>query len=303
VHGGEVIAGRYLVESEIARGGMAHVVRAEDTMLNTIVALKIFPPALSSQWHAIEEIKEEARITMSLSHPNIVKLHQFESTPRYKFLVMEYVEGQSLGDRIYNNGKLSLDEVLGYLSDASAALDYAHSHNIIHKDIKPDNFLISLDGTVKLADFGIAQKVRKTFAKITQKSIIGTLLYMSPEHVVGRKIDYKSDIYSLGAVTYEMLAGYPPFFEGSVESQILLKTPDPIEGLSENINNILMRALAKNPSSRWESATEFYKASRERQIRLMPFPNLHVRGRNRDLLWIIREVVISGFSQLMTRRT
>jgi serine/threonine protein kinase len=229
-------------------------------MLNTIVALKIFPPALSSQWHAIEEIKEEARITMSLSHPNIVKLHQFESTPRYKFLVMEYVEGQSLGDRIYNNGKLSLDEVLGYLSDASAALDYAHSHNIIHKDIKPDNFLISLDGTVKLADFGIAQKVRKTFAKITQKSIIGTLLYMSPEHVVGRKIDYKSDIYSLGAVTYEMLAGYPPFFEGSVESQILLKTPDPIEGLSENINNILMRALAKNPSSRWESATEFYKA-------------------------------------------
>jgi serine/threonine protein kinase len=260
VPSGEILSGRYLVEKEIARGGMAHIVRAKDTHLNTTVVLKMLPSALSSQKQAIEEIKEEARIAMSLSHPNIVKLYQFESTPKYKFLVMEYVEGQSLGDRLYNKGRLPLEEIISYLSDACSALDYAHSHNVIHKDIKPDNFLISLDGTTKLADFGIAQKVKTAFAKVTQKSIMGTLLYMSPEHLMGRKIDYKSDIYSLGAVTYEMMSGFPPFYKGSIESQIALKKPDSIKGISENANRILMRALAKNPSSRWESATEFCRA-------------------------------------------
>jgi serine/threonine protein kinase len=173
---------------------------------------------------------------------------------------MEYVEGQSLGDRLYDRGKLSFEETTDYLSDACAALDYAHSRNVIHKDIKPDNFLIGTDGTVKLADFGIAQKVKTAFAKVTQKSIMGTLHYMSPEHLMGRKIDYRSDIYSLGAVAYEMLAGVPPFYEGSVETQIMLKTPDPISGIPESVNRILMRALAKNPPSRWESATKFYRA-------------------------------------------
>lgn len=260
VQAGETIAGRYRVEKEIARGGMAHVVRAEDTLLGTIVALKILPPALSSQWRSIEEIKEEARITMSLNHPNIVKLHQFESTPKYKFLVMEYIEGESLGEVVFKKGRLPLEEVLGYLSGVCSALDFAHSHGVIHRDIKPDNLLIDLNGTVKLTDFGIAQKVRKAFASITQQVIMGTVSYMSPEQLLGHRIDHRSDIYSLGATVYEFLSGCPPFLEGHIESQILLRTPQPIDGIPQSANEVVLKALYKDASRRWSSATEFYQA-------------------------------------------
>jgi serine/threonine protein kinase len=257
---GEVIADRYLVEKEIARGGMAHILRAEDTFLSTVVVLKVLPTVLSGNKQAIEEIKQEARIAMSLNHPNIVKLHQFENTPKYKFLVMEYVDGPSLADLIDEKGKIPLSEALGYMRDACTALDYAHSQDIVHRDIKSANFLVDSKGTVKLTDFGIAQKVRRALSKITQRQVMGTIPYMSPEQLMGRKIDYHTDIYSLGAVLYELLTGFPPFFSGSIEAQIMLKPPDPIPEVPEHVNDALLRALRKGPIHRWNSASDFYHA-------------------------------------------
>ncbi len=278
---GETIAGRYLVEKEIARGGMAHILRAEDTFLNTIVALKVLPLALARNRHAVNEIKEEARITMALNHPNIVKLHQFENTPKHKFLVMEYVDGLSLEAVVDEKGKIPVEEALSYMRDACAALDYAHSEGVIHRDIKSGNFLVSSKGTVKLTDFGIAQKVHRAFAKITQKEIMGTVPYMSPEQLVGRKIDYRSDIYSLGAVLYELLSGFPPFFSGSIEAQIVLSAPKPVEGAPRHVNDAILKALSKSPSLRWQSATAFYRAltSEAPQEKAPPEPKLRWPGR------------------------
>ena len=256
----DIIAKRYRVEKEIARGGMAHILRAEDTLLNIIVALKILPPALAGSKQAVEEIKEEARIAMSLNHSNIVKLFNFEDTPEYKFLVMEYVDGPSLADMIDEKGKIEVDEALGYMCDACSALDYAHVQGVVHRDIKSANFLVNSKGALKLVDFGIAQKVRHAMSKITQKQVMGTVPYMSPEHLMGRKIDYRSDIYSLGAVLYELITGFPPFFSGSIEAQIMLKQPEPIDGIPEHINEAILRALRKGPSHRWQSAKDFYNA-------------------------------------------
>lgn len=257
---GETIAGRYLVEEEIARGGMAHIFRAVDIYLDTKVALKILPPVLAKSKTAIEEIKEEARIAMSLNHPNIVHLHHFEDGPEYKFLVMEYVDGPSLADIVDQKNTVALDEAISYMRGACAGLEYAHSRRIVHRDVKSANFLVDPEGTVKLTDFGIAQKVRRALAKVTQKQVMGTVPYMSPEQLMGYKIDYRSDIYSLGVVLYELLSGFPPFFTGGIEAQIMLKIPEEIAGIPGHINDAILRALNKGPALRWNSASDFYHA-------------------------------------------
>lgn len=281
---GEVIAGRYRVEKEIARGGMAFILRAEDTFLSTIVALKMLPPVLAQNKNAIDEIKQEARITMSLNHPNIVRLHQFEDSEKYKFLVMEYIDGPSMANIVDDKGKVPLNQAVEYMKDACKALDYAHKEGIIHRDIKSANFLVNSQGTVKLTDFGIAQKVRRALSKITQKQVMGTIPYMSPEQLMGRKIDHHTDIYSLGAVFYELLTGFPPFFSGSIEAQIMLKPAEPIQGIPEYINDAVLRALRKGPAHRWNSAGDFYRALlREKPIE-------EIKAVEEKLQWPEREI-------------
>ena len=253
------------------------------SLLSTMVVLKMLPPALSRNRHAIEEIKQEARISMSLNHPNIVKLHQFESTPEYTFLVMEYVDGPSLSDIVDKKGRIPLEETIVYARGACAALDYAHSEGIVHRDIKPANFLVDSGNTVKLTDFGIAQKVRKALSKITQKQVMGTIPYMSPEHLMGRKIDYRSDIYSLGAVVHELLSGVPPFFSGNIEAQIMLRIPEPIIGIPGHVNDTILRALSKSPARRWSSAADFYNALTDKAPAKPPAPEEPVHWPEREM--------------------
>lgn len=255
-----VVSSRYEIMKELGRGGMGVVFLAHDRELDVEVAVKFLLVEFAGDQRALDALRSEARLAMSLAHPNIVRLHTLEISGRSKFLVMEYVEGPSLANLLGKKDKLPLDEVIRYMHDACVALDYAHSEGIIHRDIKPANFLLSSKGTLKLTDFGIARKVRQTMSQVTQKVIMGTPYYMSPEHIMGRKIDHRSDIYSLGALVYELLTGLPPFVSGCIETQIILKPPDPIEGIPKHVNDAVLKALRKSPPHRWQSATDFHQA-------------------------------------------
>ncbi len=252
-----VVSGRYEIQEEIGRGGMGIVFLARDRELDTSVAVKFLPPALARSDEALDTLYSEAKLAMSLSHPNIVRLHTLEVSGRSKFLVMEYVDGPSLLDLIEEKGTIPLEQTFKYASDACAALDYAHSEGVVHKDIKPGNFLINLKDVLKLTDFGIAQRIRRAVGRAESRIIIGTPMYMSPEHLMGREVDHRGDIYSLGAVIYEMLFGLPPFSTGDIEAKVVLEDPKPISHIPEYANYAILKALRKNPDDRWQSAAAF----------------------------------------------
>jgi CheY-like chemotaxis protein len=254
-----VVSGRYEIQKEIGRGGMGVVFLARDRELDTRVAVKFLPAALARSEEALDALRTEAKLAMSLSHPNIVRLHTLETSGSSKFLVMEYVDGPCLWDVLDEKGSIPLQQVLEYASNACAALDYAHSEGVVHRDIKPGNFLLDSKGLLKLADFGIAQRIRKAVSRAESKIIIGTPMYMSPEHIMGREVDHRSDIYSLGTVIYEMLTGLPPFISGDIEAKVILDDPRPILHIPEYSNSAIMKALQKNPDDRWQSAAAFYE--------------------------------------------
>jgi len=254
------VSGRYEIEKELGRGGMGVVFLAHDRELGSRVALKLLLVEYASDERFLDAMRAEAKLCLSLSHPNIVRLHTFESSGRSAFLVMEYVDGPSLADLLEKKDKMPLEEVIGYMRQACAALDYAHSEGVIHKDIKPANFLLSKKGKLRLADFGIAQRARYTYGQLTQKVVMGTPTYMSPEQLLGQKIDHRTDIYSLGAVVYELLTGYPPFMSENIEKDIMLKEPESIAGVPAQVNSAIAKALRKDRHRRWQSATAFYQA-------------------------------------------
>jgi CheY-like chemotaxis protein len=255
-----VVSGRYEIERELGRGGMGVVFLAHDKELGSRVALKLLLVEFASDERFIDAMRAEAKLCLSLSHPNIVRLHTFESSGRSAFLVMEYVDGPSLADLLEKKEKMPLEEVTRYMRQACAALDYAHSEGVIHKDIKPANFLLGTKGKLRLADFGIAQRARYTYGQLTQRVVMGTPTYMSPEQLLGQKIDHRTDIYSLGAVAYELLAGHPPFGTENIEKAIMLNEPEPIAGVPDRANSAIAKALRKDRYRRWQSATAFYQA-------------------------------------------
>ncbi len=255
-----VVSGRYEIEKELGRGGMGVVFLALDKELGSQVALKLLLVEFASDQRFVDAMRAEAKLCLSLSHPNIVRLHTFEASGRSAFLVMEYVDGPSLADLLAEKEKMSLKDVAGYMRQACAALDYAHSEGVIHKDIKPANFLIDKKNKLRLADFGIAQRARYTYGQLTQKVVMGTPTYMSPEQLLGQKIDHRTDIYSMGAVAYELLSGCPPFVSENMEKAIMLDEPEPLEGVPARANMAIAKALRKDRYRRWQSATAFYQA-------------------------------------------
>jgi len=254
--GGQILSGQYKIIRQIGSGGMGTVYLARDLYLDIEIAIKVLPTLLATNKRAIDNLCGEARTDLKLSHHNIVRLYNFQSDEAIKYLVMEYINGGSLEDKIAADGALSVDETLKIFSQVADALDYAHSQHVLHRDIKPANIMLTKDGVAKLADFGIARQLKESMTHITGKETSGTLLYMAPEQFRGGKPDHHSDIYSLAASIYECLSGKPPFWRGSIEYQIMNVTPEPLNKLSQKQNAALLKALSKEPNDRQESAKE-----------------------------------------------
>ena len=249
---GTLIAGRYRVVRQLGQGGMGSVWLAEDNKLDSFkVAIKMLPSVLVNNKRAYQQVKAEALVSLKLSHPNIATVRAFEEESGNPFLVMDYIDGQTLDDYLAEKGKLSEEETVELLKPVAAALDYAHTQGVVHRDVKPGNVMIRKDGTPFVLDFGIAREIQETMTRVTGKLSSGTLLYMSPEQLNGDAPKPAQDVYSFAAMAYECLKGEPPFSRGQVEFQILNKEPEPLPGGSDLARSIL-RGLAKAPVARPE---------------------------------------------------
>jgi beta-lactam-binding protein with PASTA domain len=256
-------SGRYQVTHLIARGGMAIVYRAQDVLLNRPVALKTLYPELSADPQFVEGFRREAQAAANLSHPNIVPVFDWGEDDGTYFIVMELVDGTSLADMLRGGRTLTASHSASLMAQVAAALGYAHRNGVVHRDVKPGNILIASDGQVKVTDFGIAQAMSVEDQLAEEGSVMGTATYFSPEQAEGAAVDGRSDIYSLGVVLYEMLAGRPPFIGDSpvaVSSQHVHGTvPPPSEfnnAIPADLQAIVMEALAKSPERRYQSAED-----------------------------------------------
>ena len=262
------VIGRYQVQESIGYGAMGAVYKAFDPLIKRTLAIKTIRldiPRQSPQYKSfIERFYHEARISGTLSHPNIVTLFDIGEEGGLPYLAMEYVEGETIASILERGLRFKPEKVIGLVSQVASAVDYAHSKGVIHRDIKPSNLILYDTDRVKVTDFGIAKLVD---AEMTQSgTLLGTPSYMSPEQAMGDKLDGRSDIFSLGVCAFEMLCGEQPFPGNNVTS-ILYKLVhvDPIEPANLEMNGLVPqkwhevfgRVLAKKPDDRYQTATEF----------------------------------------------
>jgi eukaryotic-like serine/threonine-protein kinase len=262
------LADRYRIERELGRGGMATVYLAEDIRHARKVAVKVLHPDLAAALGA-ERFLAEIKTTANLQHPHILSLHDSGEADGFLFYVMPFVDGESLRDRLSHEKQLPLEDALRIAREVADALGYAHSHGVIHRDIKPENILLQ-GGHALVADFGIALAVQSAGGqRMTQTGLsLGTPQYMSPEQAMGeRAIDARSDIYALGAVTYEMLSGDPPFTGSTVQAivaKVLTEKPPSLAAVRDTVTpameHAVLRALSKLPADRWATASVFADA-------------------------------------------
>src|SRR3989441_12236585 len=264
--------GPYEIGAPLGAGGMGEVYRAKDTGLDRTVAIKILPAHLSSDPVRKQRFEREAKTISSLNHPNICVLYDAGQQDGIDYLVMECIEGETLSKRL-EKGALPSEQVLKYGTQIADALDKAHRSGVVHRDLKPGNIMLTPTGA-KLLDFGLAKptgplsSVATLTAAVTQSSpmteqgaIVGTFQYMSPEQVQAKELDGRSDIFSLGAVLYEMLTGQRAFqgkSQLSVASAILEKEPAPIVKplTPATLDHAIRRCLAKDPEERWHTARD-----------------------------------------------
>lgn len=267
---GQVVNGRYRVLRKLGAGGMADVYLCEDLTLGRRVALKVLSPRFVGDAQFVERFRREAKAAAGLNHPNIVAVHDWGEIDHTYFIIMEYVEGETLKDRVRRCGRLNGSEALGIALGLLAAVGYAHRHGVVHRDIKSQNILLDAGGTVKVTDFGIA---RAGDAGMTEAgSVLGTAQYLAPEQARGEAVDGRSDLYSVGVVLYEMLTGRVPFSGDSAVTVALKHVNEvPAEpatlvpGMPYTLNKIVMKALAKDPASRYQTAEDFARDLRAAQ--------------------------------------
>ncbi|HET9708801.1 MAG TPA: serine/threonine-protein kinase, partial [Gemmatimonadales bacterium] len=288
----QALAERYRVEEEIGQGGMATVFRAWDIKNRRPVALKVLDPQLATAV-AVERFLREIKTAGNLPHPRILPLYDSDATEGFLFYVMPLIEGGALRRRLEGHRQLDIEEAVRIACEVADALSCAHSHGIIHRDIKPDNILLSSGGAV-VSDFGIARAfAAQDHEYITATGVqVGTPAYMSPEQFAGDVLDSRTDIYSLGCVLYEMLTGSAPFDEHSATAVIARKSNDAVPSIrtvrpavSESLERVVLKALSRTPADRFASAGELAHALRSREtaaasdvraesVAVLPFTNL-----------------------------
>ncbi|HEX5385800.1 MAG TPA: protein kinase [Gemmatimonadales bacterium] len=308
---------RYVLEREIGRGGMAVVYLARDVRHERPVALKVLRAEFGST-AAAERFQREITTAARLQHPHILTVHDSGQTAGELWFVMPYVDGETLRSRLKREGALPVDTALRIARDAAQALEYAHGHGVVHRDIKPENLLLTRDGNTLVADFGIARGLETAAdsspALTGTGQVIGTPAYMSPEQAAGDSaIDARSDVYSLGCVLYEMLAGEPPFTGPTVQAVMTKRFIDAAPSVRRlrgavpaGVDRALAKALARVPADRFSSARAFADAlaapatvePRAPSVAVLPFINLSADPENEFFTDGITEDVIAQLSKV-----
>lgn len=256
------IAERYLITEQVGSGGMAIIYAAVDTKTKRKVALKILREEYASQTDSVERFIREAQTVSVLNHPNIVRVYNVGCDKGIYYIAMEFVEGETVKDWIRLQGPLGKSRAISIALDVLSALECAHDHNIIHRDIKPHNILVTPKGQVKITDFGIAKSLDSKIVE-SEQNVFGSVYYISPEQAKGEEIDEKTDIYSLGITLYEMLTGVLPYTGDTTVSIALqhisgeMVQPSRINpNISESLSNIVLKATAKDKNLRYSTPAE-----------------------------------------------
>jgi tetratricopeptide (TPR) repeat protein len=250
--------GRYKILGTLGRGGMGVVYKAQDTVLDRLVAFKVLPDSLQENPQALKNFLREAKSAASLNHPNIVTVYDAGEQDGNYYIAMEYVDGNTLKEIVKHRGKISAGGIVHVLAQMSEALAYAHDNKIVHRDIKTANTMWARDRKAKIMDFGLAKVIEEVRNHTTVVS--GTPYYMSPEQTLGKNVDHRTDIYSLGVSVFELATGRLPFIEGNLPyHHVHTQPPDPREieaSVPELLVDIILRCLKKDPSERFQSARE-----------------------------------------------
>ncbi|MGR6316443.1 protein kinase [Micromonospora soli] len=268
---GVQLGNRYRLDERIASGGMGDVWRGTDQVLGRTVAVKSLLPALLDEPGFAERFRGEARTMATINHPGVVDVYDFGSDQQVAFLVMEYVEGDALASTLSRVGRLTPARTMALLAQAADALHAAHQKGIVHRDVKPGNLLVRPNGTLVLTDFGIARS--DLVGQLTAAgSVLGTASYISPEQATGAVATPASDVYALGVVAYQCLAGRRPF-EGDNPLEIAMKhvreAPRPLPAdIPPQVKAIVERAMAKDPAARWPSAAALSSVARQAKLAL-----------------------------------
>src|SRR5882762_370017 len=262
----------YRIIEKLGAGGMGEVYLALDTKLDRKVAIKVLPPDFLAEANLKKRLLKEAQAAAKLDHPNICNIYDVNEADSFTFIVMQYIEGETLADKM-ERGPLAVSTALAIVEQAAEGLAEAHAHGIVHRDIKPLNMMITPRGHLKILDFGLAKQMRSSDSVdneaptatllSTPGHVIGTMPYMSPEQVQGEPLDASSDIFSLGVTFYEMLAGKHPFKDKSAAvtmSRILLGEPIPTEQfqaqVSPELQALLSKMLCKDKAARYQNAQD-----------------------------------------------
>jgi len=330
--------GPYRIEKEVGRGGMGEVYLARDTRLDRPVAIKLLPDSFTHDADRVRRFHQEIRATSLLNHPNIVTIHEVTESQHLRFIVSEFVEGKTLREMMSTEG-IRLDRAIDIVIQTASALAAAHEAGVVHRDIKPENIMVRPDGYVKVVDFGLAKLTGQPQERSAEASdlstktgvVMGTIKYMSPEQARGQKVDHRTDIFSLGVVLYEAIAGRAPF-DGETPSHtivaILEREPRPLASYSNEIPQALeaiaIRALTKDRDGRYQTAQEFladlkslkqrleFETGLERsgtgEARARPAAGLEafisfIKRRRKGVALVLAAVMVAAVASFFIRRT